>query len=255
MSNEDLVTLIQAGERDRLPELWRQVERFVIMQAIKMDNKLNGWHGVTFDDFYQSGYIAFSEAVETFSATGGASFIGWLDFYLRREFAKWGGWQTEHQKNDPLNNAVSLDAPIGDSEEDDTTLGDRQSDPGSVQAFENAERAIWNAQLQCALEAAIDQIPLVQGETIRLRYFKCESLSQVALVQGISTERVRQIEEKALKSLRDTAAADQLEAFLDKWTPYHLHVGVQQFHRTQTSAVEKIVLIRERLRQRLELDL
>ena len=29
MTNEELVALIQAGERDRLPELWDRVERFV----------------------------------------------------------------------------------------------------------------------------------------------------------------------------------------------------------------------------------
>ncbi len=255
MSNEDLVALIQAGERDRLPELWEQVERFVAMQARKVASKLNGRHSVTFEDLYQSGYIAFSAAIETFSADCGSSFLSWLDFYLKTEFANWGGWRTERQKSDPLNNAVSLDAPIGDSEEDDTTLGDRQSDPGSILAFEEAERAVWNTQLRRALETAIDEIPLGQGETIRRRYFQGESLAQVALFQGVSLERVRQVEEKALRSLRDTAAAEQLEAFLEEQTPYHLRVGVQQFQRTQTSAVEKIVLIRERLRQHLEQDL
>ncbi len=33
MNNEELAALIQNGERDRLPELWAQVERFVAQQA------------------------------------------------------------------------------------------------------------------------------------------------------------------------------------------------------------------------------
>lgn len=33
MSNEELVALIQGGERERLPDLWEQVERFVRQQA------------------------------------------------------------------------------------------------------------------------------------------------------------------------------------------------------------------------------
>ena len=36
MTNEELVALIQAGERDRLPELWEQVERFVAWKASKL---------------------------------------------------------------------------------------------------------------------------------------------------------------------------------------------------------------------------
>ena len=35
MTNEELVALIQAGERDRLPELWEQVERFVALQDVE----------------------------------------------------------------------------------------------------------------------------------------------------------------------------------------------------------------------------
>ncbi len=33
MTNEELVELIQGGERELLPELWAQVERFVAQQA------------------------------------------------------------------------------------------------------------------------------------------------------------------------------------------------------------------------------
>ena len=36
MTNEELVALIQAGERDKLPELWEQVERFVALQANRL---------------------------------------------------------------------------------------------------------------------------------------------------------------------------------------------------------------------------
>lgn len=33
MGNEELVALIQGGERDKLAVLWEQVERFVALQA------------------------------------------------------------------------------------------------------------------------------------------------------------------------------------------------------------------------------
>ena len=34
MSNEELVALIQGGERDKLVELWRQVRRMVLKEAV-----------------------------------------------------------------------------------------------------------------------------------------------------------------------------------------------------------------------------
>ena len=35
MSNEELVALIQAGDRDRIVELWHQVQRMVYAQATR----------------------------------------------------------------------------------------------------------------------------------------------------------------------------------------------------------------------------
>ena len=46
MSNEELVALIQAGERDKLSELWGQVEHFVYMAAGKRARALKGRGGV-----------------------------------------------------------------------------------------------------------------------------------------------------------------------------------------------------------------
>lgn len=51
MTNEELVALIQAGERDRMPELWEQVERFVANRANRLlIRSQGGLIGVDFDD-------------------------------------------------------------------------------------------------------------------------------------------------------------------------------------------------------------
>lgn len=249
MSIEDLVIQIQCGDQSRLLELWERVERFAAQQARSMAAKMNGRYGVTAEDLYQCGYIALCAAVETFSSASGKSFLGWFDFYLRKEFARWGGWYTEHRKSDPLNHALSLDAPLGSSEEDDTPLWERQPDPASAEGFDAVDRAEWNSQLRCALETAISEIPAKQGDVIRRRYFCGETFAEIAAVHGNTPSRIQQIEENALCSLRTADIARPLEKFLETRTPYYLRVGVEQFHRTRTSAVEKIALLRERLRQ------
>ena len=61
MTNEELVALIQAGERDRLPELWDRVERFVASRAnrllIAIGPDKAALAGVEFGDLYNSGYL------------------------------------------------------------------------------------------------------------------------------------------------------------------------------------------------------
>ncbi len=66
MTNEELVALIQSGERARMGELWEQAERFVSRQAGKRARALNGFGGVTEEDLYQSGYLALVAAVDSF---------------------------------------------------------------------------------------------------------------------------------------------------------------------------------------------
>lgn len=76
MTNEELVALIQSGERDKLPELWEQVERFVALQANKRHLLFNGLGGVEVEDLYQSGYIALVCAADTYDPAA-LSLAGW----------------------------------------------------------------------------------------------------------------------------------------------------------------------------------
>ena len=250
MTNEELVAVIQGGEQDKLVQLWMQVERFVAMQARKTAAKMQGRCGVTADDFYQCGYIALVEAVETFRSGIGASFLSWYAYYIQKEFSSVGGWRTSRQKNDLLSRAISLDAPVGTGEDEDTTLGELCANPDSSLGIDAVEECVWRDQLQEALETALDKIPKREAETIRQRYFQQSTLAQTGAVLGISTERVRQVEEKALGSLKNPEVSVPLAEFLEVKTPYYVRVGVQEFNRTNESAVEKIVLLRERLQKK-----
>lgn len=79
MTNEELAALIQAGERERIPELWAQVEKYVWKQANRRALSLEGYGGVTEEDLYQSGFLALLDAVESYDHAAGMSFIGWAE--------------------------------------------------------------------------------------------------------------------------------------------------------------------------------
>ena len=245
MSNEELVQAIQAGERNRIPELWEQVERFVRQQANRRINQLDGQCGVEFDDLYQSGFLALVKAVDSYRPENEASFIGWLAFHLKTAFVEAAGYRT--QKKNTLNLSVSLDTPIG--EDDDFTLLDTIADP--TDRIEEVEERIYQTQLREALDAALDMLPAEQSDVIRKYDLEGQPFQKLAETYGVSHQSIRQRRERGFHKLRQikrtSAVGKHLRSFVEMRTPYYCHVGVNRFNTTRTSAVEEAVLKRERL--------
>lgn len=245
MSNEELALRIQQGERDKLGELWGQVEKFVSMRAGKMARHLDGFGGVTEEDLYQAGFLALAEAVETYDP-GQAGFLTWLGYHLKRAFAQAAGYRSV--KRDALDFAANLDAPIPGT--DDFTLSETIEAPEAAQALEDVERELWLADLRGILSRAMEALPPRQREALKAHYYQGRTLQEIAAAQGISAERVRQNENKAFRTLRRNRHKNHLADFVEERTPYFLQVGTSRFNTTGSSAVEEIVLIRERLRER-----
>lgn len=242
MTNEELVALIQSGERDKLPELWEQVERFVAQQARQRMVLSAGLGGVEFEDLYQSGFLALVAAADTYDPAAGRSFIGWLSLALRTSFAECAGYRSLKQARDPLHRAGSLDVPA--TEDSNTMIGDLIADPGATQDFQDAEDRLFLEQLHNALEKALDELPDRKGDTLRRRFYLNWSLEEIAAAEGISGEAVRQWQKKGLQALRQQ---QELQRFVEERTPYYLRVGVSDFQRNGESAVERIVFRREKL--------
>ena len=247
MTNEELA-VVARGNTERLAELWEQVRRFVAREAIKRYKATGGFGGVTVDDLIQSGFLALAAAVESFNPLAGQSFIGWLALHLKTAFSMAGGYHNRKQKQDPLHGAASLDLPIG--EDGGGTLGDLQEDPSGMEGLAAVEDRIFNEQLHKALDKALASLTEEQEETIRARYYQGRTLRDIAAEHGVAVEMARQWESKAMASLQHPKRIRELEQYIEDRTPYYLCVGVAQFNTTRTSAVEKIVILREDMQQR-----
>ena len=241
MTNEELVASIQAGERDRLPELWDQVERFVASRAQRLLTLLGGIGGVEFNDLYNSGYIALVSAVESFDPSEGRSFIGWLALHLKTAFAEAGGYRSHKQSQDPLHHALSFDAPLG-TDKDSRTLGDTIEDP-AMGGVPDVEERLWHEQLHAAIERALDELPEDERAVIHARYYEERTWQEIG-------PKARALGERALIRLRRPQISRELMAYIEERTPYYLRVGVDSFQSSNESAVERIVFIRERLERR-----
>lgn len=241
MSNEEMVAEIQAGAAEYMGELWEQIDGLVKQQAKKVISALalrGNSCGVEFDDLYQTGYIALTEAVKTYRPEG-MSFAAWLVLYLKSAFAAATGYRTTSGKNEPLNNALSLDMPIGD-EADGLTLGDCVEDSKATDEIAITVEELWKNQLSDALNEALATIPKQQANILRLRYFEERSLEDTRRQLGISRDRVAQEERRGLRQLR----TDTLLQFYE--FDYYGGTGLTAYRNSGTSVQERYLLELER---------
>lgn len=107
---------------------------------------------------------------------------------------------------------VSLETPIG--EEDDSHLGDfiEDVDAMSPEAFTSQE------MLKDQLNEVLDTLTDREENVLRLRFGledgQAKTLEQVGKQFGVTRERIRQIEAKALRKLRHPSRSKQLKDFM-----------------------------------------
>jgi RNA polymerase sigma factor (sigma-70 family) len=108
---------------------------------------------------------------------------------------------------------ASLDTQIGGEGSQDTTLGDVIPDENAISGEESAIRR----QLSDEIAKAIGLLSKKEAEVIRLRFglgnVVPHTLEDVAAIFGVTRERIRQIEVKALIRLRHPTKSRRLASF------------------------------------------
>lgn len=183
MSNEELVSQVQAGATERMEELWGQVKNFVAWKARQLMQEQAFSTVVDLEDLVQSGYIGLVAAVRSYKPDSGP-FLPWLGYWLKNIFAETAGYRTAKQQNDPARYALSVDAPMG--EDGSGSFLDYAPDMQATADMEEAEDRVWNAQLRNALESVLDELPENYSEVVRLRYFQGQSLEQISQTRQVS---------------------------------------------------------------------
>jgi RNA polymerase primary sigma factor len=108
---------------------------------------------------------------------------------------------------------VSLETPIG--EEEDSHLGDFIEDQEAPAPAEAASFLLLKEQLEEVLETLSPR----EKRVLRLRFGlddgRARTLEEVGQVFGVTRERIRQIEAKALRKLRHPSRSKKLKDYLD----------------------------------------
>ena len=108
---------------------------------------------------------------------------------------------------------VSLETPIG--EEDDSHLGDFIEDSNAAAPQDSADFSILKEQLLATLDTLTPREEMV----LRMRYGlddrRARTLEEVGREFGVTRERIRQIEAKALRKLRHPSRSKKLKELID----------------------------------------
>jgi RNA polymerase primary sigma factor len=107
---------------------------------------------------------------------------------------------------------LSLDAPVG--EEEDTFFVDFLSKHGTA----DVEEKVMNEILSKEIEEMLEKLPEKERRVIELRFGlrgeEPKTLREIGEILNISRERVRQLETRALRKLRNMAIKKHLKDFL-----------------------------------------
>jgi RNA polymerase primary sigma factor len=111
---------------------------------------------------------------------------------------------------------VSLDKPIG-HEDEDSLLGDFIEDKGTISPERMAERTLLKKQVDEILQTLTSR----EERVIRLRFGIDDgyhrTLEEVGNIFSVTRERIRQIEDKALRKLRHPTRSNILMKFIENF--------------------------------------
>ena len=284
VTNEQLVALIRAGENEagNMLQLWQQNRGFVYKMArmfssyAEMDDLMQeGYLGlceaVRYYDaekgvpFINYAALWIRQVMQRYiDNTGNAVRIpvhigALVRKYkkLKSEYFKYYGMKPSDRelsaflgvseekledikKSARMGQIRSLSEPLG--EDEDYTLADTVASSENLE--ENLARKIDREHMIQTVWIEVDRLPENQAALLRWRFWEGKTLKETGEQMGISIEAARQLQNKAMRTLRFPKRCGRFRAYHEEYlAPAAVHhVGVKRFQETWTSEVEREVL-------------
>lgn len=206
---------------------------------------------VSVEDLAQAGFFGLVKASQTYDPARGSwpNYAGW---FIAREIHNALNLR-DGKPTKAHTGALSLDAPLNPDDPESLTGADVLEDT----SLPETDEALNLENMRQYVRRAVERLQREQWRLVmRLCGLEGKSYREAAQIMGLSYERIRQIREKALESLRkDKALIEDARADIadiEARTPYYARVTVAAFQATNTSATEKAVLWRMNQGARLQ---
>ena len=201
MTTNEIAEAVQSGQADIL-ELWEAVRRFAHDRAYRWARAAKGRGGMVLEDYIQVAFLALLDALENWDPAAGA-FLTWYGLKLKGAFTEAVGMRTQRDKRDPIHHALSLDAPLTDSQSgEDRTLADVIEDPYAAAEVEVVAELDYQQRRKQALAKALNGLTEDQRQAVVLRHCHGLTLNQTAARMGTTKATARAAEQKGLRLLR-----------------------------------------------------
>jgi len=278
LTNEELVGLIQAGidVQENMGQLWEQNRNFIVKTALPFSKSCE------LEDLIQEAYFGLEKAAQKFDSEMGFKFLTYADHWIRNaiqrycqfngnlkevpisvieQISKYQKFRSDYQAitgSEPVDEeyciflnikpsklkelrgymteayTVSIDSPLPGAE--DFTLGDTIPDDSCLE-----DDAIQK-QIKVDLWDAVENLQGNQAEVIKRYFQKDESYETIGIQLKISKERVRQLRNKGIKTLRTNRKVKEAAEIFGYGSYRAYHWGVGHFRNTGTSSTEFLAL-------------
>lgn len=235
LNNEELALSVQKGDSEALSRLWEQVKDYAYTVVMRYIQKPYA----DTEDYLQTAFLGVRAAALAFDPCRG-SFLTIADWYIRSACSRFYGW---HRRGEVQ--TISYDVPMNEDDPDSGSYLDSFPDDTLPDPWEGMERG----DIVRDVRAAIDELTPRQQEVVEEHYFAGDSLEAIGEAQGVSAQRIRQIEREALKRMRKS---EHLTAYRREYAPVK-GVGIRAFEEYGTSAVEHVALKNVERARRAEL--
>ena len=150
--------------------------------------------------------------------------------------------QFEQLKKDRLTTRLRSTNEVIGGDDEDITLEDTL--PADGDQFEDVLERIQREELSRELWAQVDKLPEREADVVRSKYQLGETYIQCGERLGVSGERVRQLHERALRSLRKRQVTKHLIPYITDSAAYSFgtHSGLSTFRQDHTTAQERLII-------------
>lgn len=198
MTNEEIVILIQQGQKEYCTELWERVSRLINMMIGKYAERRILPPDIEKEDLLQCGYFAMLAAVKAYNPNKEYKFNTYLNLHVKNTVNTAINHGKRNTSTDDNIKVYSYNVNVSGDDGEETERLELMQDESTLYEYE----ALELSDIQKHVWEAVAELPERQGEVIRRYYLSGETLKEIAEDKGVAVENIRVRKNQGLQMLR-----------------------------------------------------